>query len=128
MKLIHRANASDIDWPNFKYMVFDVPNHKGTYSERYQLLVDRLEKGDTANPPHPFIEVARKEACMGIDHLEKVFQDILDAGGEGIILRDPTSPYMPGRSPGYLKHKVCIPSGILTHELPRNSGTLKPRS
>ena len=42
-----------------------------------------------------------------MEHLEKVFQDIVDEGGEGIILRDPVAPYEPGRSNSYLKHKVC---------------------
>lgn len=40
-------------------------------------------------------------------HLEAEFQSILDKGGEGIILRDPNETYTPGRSPGFLKHKVC---------------------
>ncbi len=35
-----------------------------------------------------------------------VFQDVIDKGGEGVILRDPVSLYQPGRSAGYLKHKV----------------------
>ena len=39
-------------------------------------------------------------------HLEKIFQDIIDQGGEGIILRQPTAPYQGGRSAGFLKHKV----------------------
>jgi len=38
--------------------------------------------------------------------LESFFQDIIDQGGEGIILRDPNCMYSPGRSKGYLKHKV----------------------
>ena len=46
--------------------------------------------------------------CQGTDHLEKIFQDIMDKGGEGIILRDPTSPFEAGRSRGYLKHKVRV--------------------
>lgn len=29
---------SVIDWENFKYMVFDIPNHEGTYAERYKCL------------------------------------------------------------------------------------------
>lgn len=40
-------------------------------------------------------------------HLETFFQDIVDKGGEGIILRDPTATLQPGRAPGYLKHKVA---------------------
>ena len=55
-----------------------------------------------------YIEVAKFQVCTGgVDELEKKFQEIIDAGGEGVILRDPSAPYQPGRSPGYLKHKVC---------------------
>jgi len=42
-------------------------------------------------------------------HLEAFFQDIIDKGGEGIILRDPKAPMIAGRSAGYLKHKVAFP-------------------
>jgi len=54
----------------------------------------------------PFIEVAPREICKDGTHLEKFYQDIMDRGGEGIILRDPKAAYQPGRSPGFLKHKV----------------------
>ncbi|MCL6579459.1 MAG: hypothetical protein K6T73_08765, partial [Candidatus Bathyarchaeota archaeon] len=56
----------------------------------------------------PFIEVAPKQICTGIDHMQQFLQDIIDKGGEGIILRDPLSPYQSGRSPGFLKHKVVF--------------------
>jgi len=41
-----------------------------------------------------------------MEHLEGYFHDIIEGGGEGIILRDPNESYKPGRSAGYLKHKV----------------------
>jgi ATP-dependent DNA ligase len=59
--------------------------------------------------------------------METFFQDVIDKGGEGIILRDPTAPYESGRSKGYLKHKVLtlplpsVPPNIIL----RNSETLK---
>lgn len=53
-----------------------------------------------------YAKVAPKEECKGVQHLEEFFQGVMDRGGEGIILRDPTSLYEPGRSSGYLKHKV----------------------
>ena len=40
--------------------------------------------------------------------MDEFFQDILDKGGEGLILRDPNSLYQNGRSSGYLKYKVSI--------------------
>jgi len=53
-----------------------------------------------------YLDIAKKVVCEGVTHMEKMFHDILDGGGEGIILRDPSSPLVAGRSPGYLKHKV----------------------
>jgi len=37
-KISNRVPENEIDWANFKYMVFDIPNHQGTYEERYNLL------------------------------------------------------------------------------------------
>jgi hypothetical protein len=54
----------------------------------------------------PNIELAQWRECEGSKHLEQFFQDIMDMGGEGVILRDPNAPLQPGRSPGFLKHKV----------------------
>ena len=53
-----------------------------------------------------FLEVAPYKICSGTSHLEKYFQDVADQGGEGIILRDPLSSSLHGRSAGFLKHKV----------------------
>lgn len=33
--LAKKARLLNADWTKFKYVVFDVPNHKGTYAERY---------------------------------------------------------------------------------------------
>ena len=52
-----------------------------------------------------YISIAPYVKCVDTSHLEKFLQDIIDRGGEGIILRDPNSPYHPGNSEGYLKHK-----------------------
>jgi len=54
----------------------------------------------------------------------------MDQGGEGIILRDPSTPFETGRSKGFLKHKVWalliikIPFGA-KRPLLRNIETLK---
>ena len=55
-----------------------------------------------------FIGIAKKVVCQGNEHLESFFQDVIDKGGEGIILRDPQALLQPGRSSSYLKHKVRI--------------------
>lgn len=121
LKLSGRADESTIDWGKFRYMVYDIPTHKGTYQERYALLgiVSLRTLCDKPTPsfvtenlvdskPWKYIRLAPAEVCRDERHLEAFFQDILDRGGEGIILRDPYEPLYPGRAPGYLKHKVCL--------------------
>jgi len=120
MKIAHRMEVTAIDWSRFKYMVFDLPKQEGTYEERYAslgtlfffpcvlntLLTTTTLVEHFKRVPCKYVEVAPREQCRDITHLEKFFQDIIDEGGEGVILRDPSSPYQSGRSPGYLKHKV----------------------
>ena len=38
LKISGRANPAAINWSRFKYMVFDIPTHSGTYKERYDAL------------------------------------------------------------------------------------------
>jgi len=32
------VETAAVNWRNLKYMVFDIPNHPGTYQERYAAL------------------------------------------------------------------------------------------
>lgn len=116
MKVAARADFTKVDWAKFKFMTFDVPNHRGPYEERYNhlgkhsvlsLLTDPLPEANYFRERQcKYVEVAPNVICTGVAHLEELFQNIIDEGGEGIILRDPRSPYQEGRSSGYLKHKV----------------------
>jgi len=39
LKMSSKGDLSKgLDWTKFKYMVFDIPNHQGTYQERYNQL------------------------------------------------------------------------------------------
>lgn len=38
LKISNRVDPDLIDWKKFKFMVFDIPTHKGTYQERYEAL------------------------------------------------------------------------------------------
>lgn len=59
-----------------------------------------------------YLDIAPREECRSVMHMESFFQDIIDKGGEGIILRDPLAPLQPGRSAGFLKHKV-LPTSVI---------------
>jgi len=70
----------------------------------HPILTEEMVKKNQSN--NHYIELAAKQECIDKQHLEDFFQDIIKRGGEGIVLRDPASFYVPGRSNGFLKHKV----------------------
>ena len=45
---------------------------------------------------HPFL-LARVEEATGPDHLDRIFTETRDRGNEGLMVKDPLSPYTPGR-------------------------------
>ena len=74
----------------------------------FLLIEQRLNEGEWN-----YLELAPRQVCRDMAHLESFFQDVVDKGGEGVILRDPSASYQPGRSLGYLKHKAFTPLHIL---------------
>ncbi len=45
---------------------------------------------------HPFL-LARLEEATGPDHLDRIFTETRERGNEGLMVKDPLSPYTPGR-------------------------------
>jgi len=133
MKIAQRVDVSTIDWTKFRYMVFDIPKHSGVYAERYAQLgiaiyfplynkqlnlhiKTKYINTTTMQPkenylqqtPCKYVTLAEKSRVKDSAHLEEFFQQVIDLGGEGVILRDPLAPQVPGRSSGFLKHKVSV--------------------
>jgi ATP-dependent DNA ligase len=50
--------------------------------------------------------VATRLLCRNTLHLRKIAQGVIDEGGEGVILRQKGSFYIPGRTPFLIKLKV----------------------
>src|SRR5438128_10549013 len=45
---------------------------------------------------HPFL-LARLEEATDPEHLDRIFAETRDRGNEGLMVKDPLSPYTPGR-------------------------------
>jgi len=82
------------DFSAIRFRVFDAPAHPGTFAARYQLAA--MAPGTDPLPHYP---------CTGRRHLENYLAEILAAGGEGVMLRNPAAPHAAGRSAGLLKYK-----------------------
>jgi DNA ligase-1 len=98
---IVRSGAGSDEWKAVTYVVFDAPEAKGGFEDRLK----HIEKVMTrANAPHArFLEHAQ---CRGIDHLKEELARVEALGGEGLMLRQPGSKYISGRSNTLLKVKT----------------------
>jgi DNA ligase-1 len=85
-------------WRYVTYWVFDTPNTEEPYEKR----MDILKK--TQLPGH--IKVIEAIKCTGQQHLDEYFQSIIQNGGEGVMLRQPNSRYISGRSSAMQRVKV----------------------
>jgi len=97
---IVRNSGLNHEWKKITYMVFDIPSMKDTFENRYQYL-DRFI--DTVPSTH--IKLLKHTKCTGNVHLQTTLNSITSLDGEGVMLRQPKSDYVQGRSNTLLKVK-----------------------
>jgi len=98
VSIVRRQDKSE-DWKEVKYRVFDAPRIDFPFEKRMAWLQMRAEKW----PEH--VEVLPQMLCLGEDHLQDYLTKVEGLGGEGVMLRQPGSPYVEGRSTTLLKVK-----------------------
>jgi DNA ligase-1 len=99
MSIVRTQNRDTYDkWKAVRYMVFDAPEHEGTFLNRYAYftgLCDSIPHATAVNHVH----------CKGEAHLQQELIAVERQGGEGVMLRDPNSKYVAGRHNSLLKVK-----------------------
>lgn len=93
-------SAEPKGWYKLKLYVFDVPHAEGNLFER----LAKLEQYLQANPT-PYIEIIQQIPIQNSEHLQQFYQSVLQHNGEGVVVRNPQSPYIHGRSAQILKLK-----------------------
>ena len=99
--VIQQTQAPDADWRKLRFMVFDLPNHVGMFTERMQAytnLVAALNK--------KWVEAVPQMQVTSATALQQLLNDKVNAGAEGLMLRRAQSPYRSGRSDDQLKVKT----------------------
>jgi DNA ligase-1 len=109
-KILSAKTITDEKWRKIQFVVFDSPDHsvrEKPYLERLQHIraaVDELKQphAEIPNPQTPqspqklFVRVVEAEECKGMLHFQNVLLDILERGGEGVVVHHPTASYVPG--------------------------------
>lgn len=99
VSIVRRQDKSD-HWKDVRYVVFDAPNHGGEFEARVKHL-KKLVKATKLK----HVDALDHSPCKGTPHLKEELARIEGLGGEGLMLREPKSVYVAGRSWTLLKVK-----------------------
>jgi DNA ligase-1 len=98
-----RDTVPGTGWASIHYLVFDLPDRDGDFEQRMAAFEAWLK----AHPAN-WIAPVQQIRCQGRAHLQAMLADIEARGGEGIMLRAPSSAYRAGRSPDLRKLKTFL--------------------
>jgi len=98
---IVRSMGADQEWRKLTYVVFDAPNASGGFEQRIAHAKKVLARAEA-----PHARCLDHVECKGLTHLKEELARVEALGGEGLMLRQPGSRYVVGRSTTLLKVKT----------------------
>jgi DNA ligase 1 len=98
--LVRRSSATLDHWQAVRYVVFELPGGEGDFAARARQI-----EALAARQGGPFLRAAPQRRLASPDQLRRHLDDIVSAGGEGLMLHRADAPYLTGRSDALLKLK-----------------------
>jgi len=109
---VRKITPEDSCWKKIKFMVFDMPKHQGTFSERIKKM--NLLKRQINSP---YLNIIKQEKIESISKLQQRLKKIIAEQGEGLMLHFEDAHYKQGRSNDLmkLKHHQDAEAIVLEH-------------
>lgn len=118
MGVVRKKVPIDDDWAgHIKYVVYDLPNHPGTFEERLKSLqeivkgcqvkwkkISKVMPKPYRNIPCPLV-MAEQIKIESEQHLKEYYENMLANGAEGVMIKRPECEYEDKRSDNMLKVK-----------------------
>ena len=96
--IVRRRTPDDAEWQHVRYMIFELPDAAGSFSERVEQI-----KAITATANLPWLQAIPQFRLPDTAALQKKLRDIVRKGGEGLMLHRADAAYETGRSSTLLK-------------------------
>lgn len=104
MGLVQANDPHDPKWSQVSFAIFDLPSLTGSFQERYTALSHLVPVPIEASLIYPIFAIPQK-GFKDQNELFEYFQQVLNQGGEGLILHKKTNPYQFQRTNNILKLK-----------------------
>ena len=96
-----QLNAGDAAWRRIRFMVFDLPQHGGTFDERIPAMAEVVERIG-----QPWVQAVPQRRIATDAALQALLLRTVRAGGEGLMLHRGASLYRSGRGDDLIKVKT----------------------
>ena len=100
---VRKTEPIDAEWQQIKYLIFELPNAPGSFAERAQRIRDIV-----AATKWPQLVAVDQFTVPDRVKLERKLDEVVRAGGEGLMLHLAEAPYTTGRSDVLLKLKPLL--------------------
>jgi len=98
---VRKLTPDDNDWRNIRFMVFDLPAHGGTFTERIPALNSVVQKIDQS-----WVQAVPQWKVASHQALSQLLTQHVKAKGEGLMLHRGASLYLGARTDDLLKVKT----------------------
>ena len=88
-------------WQKIKFMIFDLPDHPGTFSERLKVMHGIVEQTNSS-----YLKIIPQYHIGSTNELMRHLKSVISQGGEGLMLHHKSGLYRSGRSNDLLKLKL----------------------
>jgi DNA ligase-1 len=98
--IVRREVPDDKEWQQVRYMIFELPGASGSFSQRSDAIGEIVRQART-----PWLQKIDQFSVVDRNSLQKRLDQVVKAGGEGLMLHRADAPYETGRSDTLLKMK-----------------------
>lgn len=101
--IVRKAEPVDAEWRQVRYMLFELPEAPGTFTERLARLRELVERAAI-----PWLQAIEQFRVADRPALERWLRETVAAGGEGLMLHRADAPYMTGSTEALFKLKPYL--------------------
>lgn len=100
VSIVRRQDKSE-HWKTIRFVIFDAPQAAKLFEDRVGFLKEEAPRWRNS-----YVEILEHKLCENLNHLRTELVRVETLGGEGLMLREPGSAYVAGRSTSLLKVKT----------------------
>jgi len=101
LSCVRKTNIDENCWRNVRFMIFDLPKHTGTFSERIKAMKELTGKTMSAH-----LNMITQFKLKSTNQLDNTLSNIIAKQGEGLMIHRESAYYHVGRTTNIMKLKM----------------------